>query len=336
MPDPTIRRVSCLAALALLAAALAGCLPSRVVLDLAPGDGELEEVVVLSEPPESSPADRVAIIPIEGLIALTGQPGLIQSRGNVVDAVSRRLARVEEDDRVRAVVLRINSPGGTVAASEALHAEIEAFRSRTGRPVVVSMAEVAASGGYYVATAADHVVAQPSSVTGSIGVVILTFDVSRGLDMIGVEGRAITSGPNKALASPFEPRRSEHDAILQEMTDDFYGRFRDLVVASRPDLPPDRLDEITDGRVFTGAQAFDLGLVDELGGVREAFATARRLAGIEQASLVAYVPEGLAPATPYAAMAEASRGLGGDVTVQLLPESALPLAPGVFYHVWRP
>lgn len=148
----------------------AGCLPNRVVIDLDPGDMELTETEVLSDPGAARSGPKVALIDVSGIISMSPSSGLLVGRTNAVDSLVARLNKAEGDPMVRAVVLRVNSPGGTVAASETMYQEIRRFREKSGKPVVVSMAEVAASGGYYISLAADRVYAQPTSITGSIGV----------------------------------------------------------------------------------------------------------------------------------------------------------------------
>jgi protease-4 len=153
---------------------------------------------------------------------------------------------------------------------------------------------VGASGGYYLALGADTILAEPTSITGSIGVIMPTVNVSEGLAMIGIRSRSITSGPNKDLANPMEPMRDAQYAVLQQMVDEMYARFRGLVVERRPGLSAGNLDMATDGRIVMGDRAKELGLVDELGGLREAFARAKAMARLERATLVKYAD----PATP--------------------------------------
>jgi protease-4 len=323
-------------------------LPSRLVIDLAPPDGELDETAVLED--GRSRGDKVALITIEGFISSTPSESLLLAGAqNPVDGLLARLDKAADDPRVRAVVLRVNSPGGTVAASETMYEEIAHFRGRTGKPVVVSMGEVATSGGYYVALAGDEIMAQPATVTGSIGVLIQTFNVATGLSRIGVDARAVVSGENKALASPVEPPDPEHFAILQQMVDEFYAAFRSRVVERRPGLDASRLDELTDGRVVTGATALDAGLIDGLGGVRDAFERAKAMAGIDAAALVTYHPMGVRPNTPYATVRGPVGGTAAlgpariDVDVLDLGgmagngmDAGGPGAPARFLYVWWP
>ncbi len=316
---------------------LFGCLPNRFVIDLAGSDGRLLEKRVMADTNAPTSAPKIALIDAEGLISHAPSAGLFAGSGNSVNEIVSRLQKIEADPAVRAVILRVNSPGGTVAASETLYNELRSFRERSGKPVVVSMAEIAASGGYYISLAADRVIAQPSSITGSIGVIIQTMNFSKGMAMIGVESRAVKSGPNKDIGNPFEPMRDEQYALLQGTVDDFYDAFRTLVRERRPGIDPTRFDTLTDGRIFTGRQALDAGLVDSLGDLRDAFTEAKKLAGVDRAQLVKYHPDGRTPASPYAlALAPAAPSQqGGGINVQLQLPRAMSLPPG-FYYLWSP
>lgn len=315
-----------------------GCLPSRVAIDLDPGDGRIESTQVFADRESSwfGSLPKVALIDVEGVLSHIPQPGLISPASNPVDRVVARLREAERDDLVRAVVLRVNSPGGTVGASETIYEEIRRFRERTGKPVIVSMSELAASGGYYISLPSDRIIAQPSTITGSVGVIFQTFNVSEGLSMIGINGRAVTSGPNKAIASPFEPTDPEHFEILQGIVDGFYSDFRERVAEHRPGIPSGSLDTATDGRIFTGTQAVQIGLVDELGTVYDAFEAAKSLAGLTEAQLVKYHAEGARVNSPYAAAPDTRPNtMDRSVDVTLFEIENARFTTG-FYYIWRP
>lgn len=325
---------------------LSGCSPLRVSFDIgfAPAPG-LVERDVLKDPSAGRSAPKVAMIPVTGFIADVRTPGLLGAGPNPVDELVRRLQIAENDPNVRAVILRINSPGGTVTGSDIMYREARAFAERTGKPIVASMGEITTSGGYYLALAADHLVAEPTTVTGSVGVIMQTMNFSGGLAKLGIEARAVKSGPNKDIGNPFEPMDEDHFDILQGMIDDYYARFRGLVVERRTTLSDADVETATDGRVFTGMQALEIGLVDQTGGVREAFDEAKSLAQLTTARLIAYVEPGFDPASPYGVRAgdaittetEAnSRTQINLMQINLANDLSAMGAGASFYYLWRP
>ena len=185
------------------------------------------------------------------------------------------------------MVLRINSPGGTVTASDILYHEITRFKERRKVPVVASILDVGASGGYYVALAADRIFAHPTTVTGSIGVLMLTVNASGLLEKVGVSASYVTSGPFKDMGSPFRALRPEERALFQDLIDGFYGRFVSIVARSRK-LDEARVRSFADGRVYAAGEALSLGLIDQIGYLEDAIAAARGAAGLTEARVVTY------------------------------------------------
>jgi protease-4 len=276
---------------------LQACAPMALTIGLGPADRKLKEQTVLQDAGGSS---KVALIDVRGLIIDAKLPGFFGEGDNPVDDLVARLAKAEQDSSVKAVVIRINSPGGTVSGSDTMYREVRRFREKSGKPVVASLSEVAASGGYYLALAADKIVAQPTTITGSIGVIIQTVNFSEGLNRIGIHARALKSGPNKDLANPLEPIRDDQYAVLQTLVDEFYARFKGLVIERRTSIKPDLIPTITDGRVVSGAHAVELGLADAQGDLREAFQLAQDLAGLKGATLIKYYDTAGAPKSAYA------------------------------------
>jgi protease-4 len=202
--------------------------------------------------------------------------------------VKEQLSRASQDENVKAVVLRINTPGGTVTASDIIHHELKTFKASRKIPVVASIMDVGASGGYYIAAAADSVLAHPSSVTGSIGVIMLTVNARGLLEKVGIEATAVTSGPRKDMGSPFRTMTPEERAIFQGLIDSFYQRFLTVVQDGRPQLQMDQIKKLADGRIYTGDQAKAAGLVDEVGYLEDAIDVAKKKAGITEARVVTY------------------------------------------------
>jgi protease-4 len=183
----------------------------------------------------------------------------------------------ERDSDVKAVVLRINSPGGSAAASQEIASSIRRFKEDTGKPVVVSMGDMAASGGYYISAYADSIIANPSTLTGSIGVISQFIYIEGLLDKLGLELETIKSGKHKDMG--IWPLTQEQREIMQDITDDLYNQFISTVAEGRG-LAVERVTELATGQLYTGAQALDLGLIDELGGLDTAIDIAASLAGI--------------------------------------------------------
>lgn len=328
-------------AITLLAALFSqGCSPLTFVVGASATDQTLEPTVVMTDP--GIRPDRIAMIDVSGRI-VNSRVGLLGGGENPVSLVHEQLEAAGRDRRVKAVLLRINSPGGTVTASDAMHRMILRHREATGQPVVAMLMDVAASGGYYIACASDHIVAYPSTVTGSIGVLIQTFSVQQAFNRLGVSTEAFLSRPNKNLGSPLAMRSDEERVILQGMVDTFYGAFREVVRTSRPAIAESDFEVVTDGRIFTGAQARELGLVDELGDLHVGFARAKTLAGVDRAQLVVYRRPLQYVGSPYAAVATAptpGRPQGQAVTQinlgQINLDSSLLSGGTNFYYLWSP
>jgi protease-4 len=202
-------------------------------------------------------------LPDEAHVARLTVSGVILNDPDMLSVI----AEAQRDDAVRALVLHIDSPGGTVAGGEQLHRALRRLAAQ--KPVVAVMQDVATSAGYMVAIAADHVLAQRSTVTGSIGVILHTTDVSGLLDKIGVTQEAVRSGPLKGVPSLFEPLTEQGRAATQAVVLDMYAMFVDMIVERR-NLGRDQVLALADGRIYTGRQAHDAGLVDGIGGERAA------------------------------------------------------------------
>lgn len=216
----------------------------------------------------------VAIVRVEGVITHTDDEDSLN--GAASGRVVADLRQAEADDNVKAIVLRVDSPGGTVTGSAQIY---EVIRDEVTKPVVVSMFGTAASGGYYVSAPADYIFARPDTTTGSLGVIITLFNAEGLLEEIGVEVINVTSGENKAIGSPWDEFTEQERAIFEEMIEESYTEFVDIIATGR-NLPDAAVREMADGRIYTGRQALALGLVDELGNFEDAIAKAADLGGI--------------------------------------------------------
>ncbi|MEO0586305.1 MAG: signal peptide peptidase SppA [Planctomycetota bacterium] len=325
---------SWLAALALLGcvAALAGCGPTTFVVGVTPGDQRLKKTVVARDGRAGGP--QVAIIDVSGLIANAERRGLLRSGENPVATLQEKLGEAAADRSVVGVILRINSPGGTVTASDVMHREIERFRLQSGKPVVALMMDVAASGGYYVSLAADETVAHPTTITGSVGVIVQTISVEPALARLGVRTDAIKSGPNKDAGSPLSTMDAAQRATLQTLVDDFYDRFLERVRTARPGVGPETMAQATDGRVYSGTAAYEMGMVDGVGDLYTALDRAVDLAGVPSADLVLYHRPLEYVASPYA-QAPAEAGAPQVNLLQLNVDAGLlGDMPAGAYYLW--
>ncbi len=332
------RNFAILAALAWLIVCATGCSGMRFVVDAIPANDELIETTVMSDT-GSGGGSKIAQIAVTGLIIDAEKPQLLGRGENPMARFVEALQRAENDAGVRAVIIRINSPGGTVTASDVMYREVKRFKQRSGKPVVISMADVAASCGYYLACAGDEIVAMPTTVTGSIGVIMQTFNFTEGMKKIGIRADAITSGPNKAVGSPFEPMSPEQRELLQNLVTEFYGGFKAIVISNRPTLSENDLEWITDGRVVTGKRAVEVGLVDRLGDLHDAFDAAKQRAGLKAARLVKYHRPIEHVGSIYARSNVPAAGDGGAGQINLLQLNVSAGAfatPTNFYYLWDP
>ncbi|WP_371365612.1 Putative signal peptide peptidase SppA [Sporomusa rhizae] len=223
--------------------------------------------------------DKIAVVYVDGVIATgRGQVGLF-TEGGGTDGLIRQLHAARDDAAVKAIVLRINSPGGTVPGSQEVGEELKKLRA-TGKPVITSMADMAASGGYWLAACTDKIYANPSTITGSLGVYMPYSNWEELYKKIGVRQEKIKSGPHKDILSPDRQLTTEERAILQVMVDDMYNQFVEVIAEGRH-MDPARVRQLADGRIYTGRQARELGLVDEMGNMYDAIDGAAEMVGIQ-------------------------------------------------------
>jgi protease-4 len=246
-------------------------------------------ILVLSFSGCGAGSGKIAVIPLSGTIVGAGQAGLLTSAGITPDLVRGYLNRAKADGFVKAVVLHIESPGGSAAASQEIANDILRFKEETGKPVVVSMGDVAASGGYYISAYADRIVANPATLTGSIGVISEFIYIEGLLEKLGLEMEIIKAGEHKDMG--IRPLTDEERQIMQAITDDLYEQFVDAVAEGR-NLPPETVRNLATGQLYTGSQALKLGLVDELGGQDRAIELAAELAGVTAPVVEEYRPSG--------------------------------------------
>ncbi|HKQ63618.1 MAG TPA: signal peptide peptidase SppA [Methylomirabilota bacterium] len=312
----------------LLAVLVAGC--SLVSIDLTPRIKPLEERTV-----EGRGKTKILLTDVSGFLSEEGQTqtlviGAPAPRVGLLVRFREELKKAAEDEDIKALVVRINSPGGTVTASDILYKELQLYKRTAKVPVIAVMMDVAASGGYYLALAADTIVAHPTTVTGSIGVIMVTVNAEGLLQKIGVTAGAIKSGELKDMGSPFRALTGEERRIFQSVIDGLQGQFLARVVESRK-LPMDSARRLADGRVYTAQQALDAKLIDRIGYMDDVLELARKMIKVDEAKVVVYHRPADYRATYYARSEVPSSSV--DVTVSRIA-SIMGAGPGFFYLWW--
>jgi protease-4 len=214
-------------------------------------------------------------------LGLGGRIGILSVYGVIADDAEllEQIRSFRNDPSIKGFVVQINSPGGVVGPSQSIYEELRRLRDEDGRPVVASIGSIGASGGYYIALAADTIYALPGSITGSIGVIMEFPEASELLNKVGVQMQVVKSREHKDVGSPFRPITPADRQILSALVDDVYQQFVEVVARERK-LPAARMSELTDGRVLSGRQALQQGLIDRLGNFNDAVAAAGRMAGL--------------------------------------------------------
>lgn len=257
---------------------LGGC----IHVDLFSGKGVLQETTISGEG-----SDKVLLIDISGTLTTSKDSGIF-SEPSLPARLKEELTKAEKDDHIKAIILRINTPGGTVTSSDILYHELQEFKEKRKVPIISSIMDIGTSGGYYVAMASDSIFAHPSTITGSIGVIMLTLNGQGLLEKIGIQPTAIVSGPKKSMGSPFRAMNDEERAIFQDVIDRLYARFLTVVEQGRPKLAAAKIRQLADGRIYTADVAKTEGLIDEIGYLDDAIERAKKSAQLSEAQVVTY------------------------------------------------
>ncbi len=278
--------------------------------------------------------EKVLVIPIRGIISDFPRKGMLRTKPGMVQDVVAQLHLAEKDPEIHAVLLKIDSPGGSVTASDILYHEIELFKEKTGDKVVTMMMNVAASGGYYIALPSDYIMAHPTSVTGSVGVIFMRPELYGLMDKLGIGLAVNTSGANKDMGSPFRGATEKEKKIFQTVTDTLGKRFIGLVRKNRH-ISPENLAAISTARIYLANEAVNVGLVDGIGYLEDAVNKARQLANLPKDSQVVIYRRAAYPDdTIY--NSQQMRYEGSSAIVDLgLPASFTEHLSG-FYYLWTP
>jgi len=281
----------------LLLLALAGCVTVKVSLFEEPEP--LKEKVI-----SGYGRDKVLLLDIHGMV-LEGPHRILGLFKGVTtpSRVKEELEKAAKDKAIKAVVVKINSPGGTVSAADVILHELQNFKAERRLPVVVCLEGLAASGGYYVAQAGDTIVAYPTCITGSIGVIAMKFNLRGLMDKVGVDTDLVKTGAWKDFWSPFRAASPQEKEMMQQIIEEFYRNFVNVVATGRK-LSLREVEKAADGRIFTAPQARDLKLVDKIGYLDDALKEAQGLAGISRARIVRYHRPGSYRPTIYSMLPE--------------------------------
>lgn len=275
---------------------------------------------------------KIAIVDVDGLLVNAPLTGPYSLGENPVGQFREKLDAVACDTSVKAVVVRINSPGGAVTAADVMYRDLTAFRKRTGRPVVACLMDLGTGGGYLVATAADRIVAHPTTVTGGIGVILNLYNLRDAMAYFNVLSQPIRSGANIDMGSPIAPLSPEAKKLLQEICGEFHERFRSVVLSRRPAVDANRAD-LFDGRVLTAAKAKEANLIDEIGYLEDAALDAAGLAKIESPRLVIAHRENDPARSIYAQSPNTPlQSTPFPLSIPGLDRSRLP----TFLYLWQP
>jgi protease-4 len=308
---------------------LAGCGSPSLLITPVSNTSELREISVSEG---HAFGGKIAIIEVEGMLVDDRTGGLLQPSENPLSLFVQELDQAADDDDVKAVVLRVNSPGGSVTTSDTMYDALLRFKAKTHKPVIASAQEVAASGAYYVSCGADKIIVCPTSIVGSIGVIFESFDLEDTLGKLGAREVSIKSAPLKDMGSPFIHLTPEARAVMQNMVDEYYARFKNVVTTSRGIKDEKTITLVTDGRVFSGTNAVTLGLADQTGRLDDAIELARQMASAPGAEVVMYKRPFGYTGSIYAEM-PASMPQSNSLNLKLPMSEWMPSG---FYYLWQP
>jgi protease-4 len=256
--------------------------------------------VIVKQSPGGPQSPRIGVVDVDGLILNQNMTGLYSVGENPVSAFREKLEAAAHDPRVRAVVLRINSPGGGVSASDILADELRRFRQTTGKPIVACLMDVATGGAYYLALGCDRIVSLPTSVTGAVGAIINHANLQDAMAQLNVKMDPIKSGDLVDMGSVTAPLPEPARALFQEMADGFRDRFADRVRTHRTAMTPQDLKRIGDGRIVAAPKALALHMVDAIGYLDDAIALAENLGGAAGSEVVLFQRSGYPTRSIYA------------------------------------
>lgn len=294
------------------------------------GDSKLHEVVLR----DSSQKEKILMLDVSGTIQSTTGSGLLDRESDPVSGITLRLKKASRDPLIKGVILKLNTPGGEGTASDIIYHEIVKFREKTGLPVVALMMGVAASGGYYVAQACDVIMAHPTTITGSIGVIAVMPNFNIIMSRLGVKVNVIKSGRMKDAGSPYREMTFEEKAHFQSLIDAMYENFLQVIFENRKSkLSMEKIESLADGRVYIAREALELKLIDEIGYFDSALERVLEMAEIKEADVVVYSHYPRKKTSVYGSSFSAAETL--KIEIKGLDRLIPGLEPGLYY-LWLP
>ena len=309
---------------------LTGC--AVVQIPLFPSVQPLEEKVL-----EGKGQAKILLLDISGIISEKKESeGLgLSQRISLVARIKEELQKAEGDSSIAGVIIKINSPGGSVTATDIIYHELMQYKKQAGVRIVACLTGTATSGGYYVASAADEIIAHPTSVTGNIGVIAMKFNVEKLLSKIGIQEETIKSGEKKDILSPFRPSTPEEKDIIQTIINTLHKRFINVVLAGRKRvLSKEEIERLADGRIFTADQALKVKLIDRVGYLDEAVEEMKDSLNLTEALIITYNRPGSYRGTIYSGLPDTSHK---EINLVAINGDGLSFLSGVqFMYLWRP
>lgn len=309
----------------LIMASLSGC--TLFSINIGPQVKSLKEKVVSGEG-----RNKVLLVEIQGFISNEKKKSLIGSQfeTGMVEKVREVLQKAEKDDDIKALLIRINSPGGTVTSSDMIYHELKEFKKKKKIKIYAAMMDLAASGGYYIAMAADTIFAHPTTLTGSIGVISIKINAKELSDKIGLDWEIVKSGDKKDFLSPFRGLTPEERKLFQETIDSFHEQFVKVVDENRPELDLATVKKLADGRVYTAQQALEAKLVDKIGYLDDVEEFIKKDLKVEEFKLIIYHRSGQYKSNVYSSVPGPSTVNLFNFDLSTLPKALSPQ----FMYLW--
>ena len=298
-------------------------------IKLGPSLGSFDETVI-----SGNGDDKVLLLEVQGFISNTSKKSLLGQKVEVgmVEKIREILSTAEKDSDIKALWVKINSPGGTVTSSDIIYHEIKMFKKRRNIKVYVSVIDLAASGGYYIAVAADKIIAHPTSLVGSIGVIAVKLNAENLMSKVGLEWEVVKSGDKKDSLSPFRPFTPEERELFQGTIDGFHRRFVQVIAENRPQLDIETVSRLADGRVYSSDEALKSGLIDKIAYMDETVDIIKADLDIAEIQVVTYHRPGQFKSNVYSSLPVNPSIKLIDLKLDIVPKTK---GPGFLYY-WMP